>query len=177
VTGTLPSALYRRLATAPVSELRDLMLDGDTPNVTAFAGRDFRGYNRLWLLSLIRARTFIKRFSADGSSGANVRVRQKGLRGPWVPMPGAKPYGPFAVTLVGPESRDNAYLHAVLFDYSRRGFAFSPLRLLRDYVVTMSSAGDTVLLGRAYLAVLWWRIPTSFFLLELQDREVTRGTR
>ena len=169
----VPSDLYLHLARAPSSHLQKLMLTGARPAISSLVGQDYRGYNRLYLLSLIGARTFLKGFARapDGhAEGWNVRVKQNGLAGPWIPAPKAGRYGFFRVGQVDPESNDNVYLHAVLFDYAAgRGHRLSPLRLLRDYVVSVGSGPDEVLLGRAYLAVWRWRVPVSFFLLERQN--------
>jgi hypothetical protein len=169
--GQIPSEFYLQLARAPSSHLKGLMLSADRPSIPALVGHDHRGYNQRRVLSLVGARTFIKGFAiADGrAEGWNLRVKQNGLRGPWRPVPHARRYGHFTATYVDPTSADRVYLHAVLLNYAAgRGRRLSPLRLLRDYVVNVRSGSNEVLVGRAYLALLRWRIPLGFFLLERQ---------
>jgi len=68
---------------------------------------------------------------------------------------------------VDAESRDNRYLHAILFDYGRvRASRRDPSRLLRDYVVRVEPGSDDLLLGKAYLALGPFRAPLGFFVLE-----------
>ena len=68
---------------------------------------------------------------------------------------------------VDPTARDNAYLHALLLDYGRGGDAlYDPTRGLRDYLVQVDPADDTIYLGKAYYAVGPARVFTNFFVLE-----------
>jgi hypothetical protein len=175
----LPSERYVQLARASGAELRRLMLEGETPSIKGMASHRhwYQGYNQLALLALVGSRTFIKRFAYDSvgrAEGWNVPVRQNGLAGPWAPKPSERRhrrYGFFRVSEVDPASRDAAYPNAVLLDYrAGRRSRFSPTQLLRDYVVRVQHGSDNLLLGRAYLAVLRWRVPVCFFVIERRRR-------
>jgi hypothetical protein len=166
-----------RLARASGAELRDTMLKGEKPSIEEMVGGWYQGYNQLAILALIGSRTFIKRFARDSvgrAEGWNVPVRQNGLAGPWTPKPSERNhrrYGFFRVSYVDPKSIDAAYPNAVLLDYrAGRRSRFSPTQVLRDYLVRVRPGSDALLLGRAYFAILRWRWPVCFFLLERQDR-------
>ena len=99
--------------------------------------------------------------------GYNVPLVQNGLEGPWIAKPhDAQPrrFAFFTVDPVDAGARDNAFLNAVLLDYSRgRNFSLDPANTLRDYLVR---AGEDLYLGKAYVAVGPTRIPVSHLVLE-----------
>jgi hypothetical protein len=172
-----PSELYVRLARASGSELRGIMQKGQRPSIEGMVGGWYQGYNQLAILALVGSRTFIKRFARDSvgrAEGWNVPVHQNGLAGPWTPKPSKRNhrrYGFFRVSYVDPTSIDAAYPNAVLLDYrAGRRSRFSPTQSLRDYVVRVQPGSDVLLLGRAYIALLHWRRPVCFFLLERQPQ-------
>ena len=174
-----PSERYLELARASGAELRRLMPEGETPSIEAMASHWhwYQGYNQLAILALVGSRTFIKRFAYDSvgrAEGWNIPVRQNGLAGPWTPKPSERRhrrYGFFRVLEVDPASRDAAYPNAVLLDYrAARRSLLSPTQFLRDYAVRVQPGSDDLLLGRAYLAVLRWRVPVCFFVLERRRR-------
>ena len=62
-------------------------------------------------------------------------------------------------------ARDARYPNSLLLDYSLGGNGlFGPP--LRDYVVQIYPDDPTLLLGKAYLALVGLRIPLSFFVLK-----------
>jgi len=119
---------------------------------------------------------FLKTFfrSGGGLLGYNSPVAQGSLDDPWIALPNEtapKRYAYFGVSPVDAESRDNRYLHAILFDYGRvRASRRDPSRLLRDYVVRVEPGSDDLLLGKAYLALGPFRAPLGFFVLERRRR-------
>jgi hypothetical protein len=177
------STPYKRLVSQSRAALEALMVGGETPSLHALIGYEYRGYNVAPALALLGIRKFIKAFftapnGAEGPEpakegrryGCNTPVVQNGLHGLWRAKPSeAAPrrYAFFSVEPVDPESRDNAYLHALLLDYGQGGNKpYDPSRQLRDYLVRCVPGSDDLLLGKAYTALGPWRIPATFFLLE-----------
>ena len=170
---TQASEPFQRLAQASRRELERVLLVGDTPATSELSRFVYRGFNRPRATSLLRIRKFMKAFSSSESGrvqGCNESVVQNQLEDPWIGRPSdvaPKRYGFFDVRPVDAESRDNAYLHALLFDYGAQGNAwYDPARFLRDYVVRVDDGSDELLLGKAYLALGAVRLPLGFFILE-----------
>jgi hypothetical protein len=176
----LPSLAALALERAPWHELERALLRGATPDLAALAGWEFRGINHLPLNALPVARLAgIKKFCKgfvrgdDGRLlGYNSSVAQNALDGRWCIAP--ERFGHYEARAVDPTSRDNAYLHAVLLDYSGGGNArSSPTRNLRDYLVQVEPSDPDLYLGKAFYALGPMRVATSYFILE-RHRLVTR---
>ena len=167
----------RRFAALPSRELDLLMLRGETPDVGALAGWDFRGLNTPRYADLLRIRKFVKGFWKDGDGrvwGYNKPVAQDGPARPWVTT--GKPFGFYSVTAVDAGDRDNAFLHALLLDYGAGpNRTIDPSRALRDYVVRVERGSDDMLLGKAYVALGPARVPVSWFILERSKPNDFRG--
>lgn len=167
-----PSEAFLDLACRSRAELERLLVQGETPDIQAMAGWQYRGMNRPPLTRAVGIRKFIKGFYQSGSQvmGYNVAVERGADDAPWIPRPEPlrpQPFGFYQVCQVDPTSVDNAYLHALLLDYGRGGNPRrDPSRRLRDYVVRVDPGSDHLLLGKAYLAVGNRRLPVSFFFLE-----------
>jgi hypothetical protein len=187
VTGaatTLTSAAYLRVASLPASQLEAIMLRGETPDLAAMEGWEYRGTNTPAWASLVGIKKFVKGFfrTDDGRTfGYNQPVVQDGLQRPWRALPdpqSPKRFGFYRVSAVEPTSIDNAYLHAVLLDYAQGGnFALDPSNGLRDYLVRVEPGSDEILLGKALFAVGPARVPVSYFVLERLRHTGWRKTR
>ena len=163
-----------RVAALPARELERLLVRGETPDPDALAGWEFRGANNPAWARLAGIKKFMKGFYKDVDGrlwGYNMPVKQTRLSMPWELKHPEKPnrFGFYRVEAVDPESRDNAYLHALLLDYGRGGNGLNPAGVLRDYLVRVERGSDDLLLGKAYVAVGPLRVPTSFFVLERQS--------
>jgi hypothetical protein len=175
-----PSASTKlfHLASLPARELEELLREGEAPDRQTLAGSEYRGVNTPTWTRVAGIRKFIKGFylADDGERilGYNIRVRQGSLQEPWSRLPGEdspRRFAFFAVDRVDPRSRDHAYPNALLLDYSHGRRTAGLSRLLRDYLVRIEPGSDTLLLGKAYLAVAGFGIPVSFFILDrLGDR-------
>lgn len=166
------SQAFRDLAASSGDELEAVLRRGRRPSIESLLGYEYRGFNRPPATALLGIRKFIKGFfpSERQAFGFNARVAQNGLDGEWIAKPddvNPRRYAFFGVAPVVPDGRDHRYPQALLLDYSRGGNPlFDPSRLLRDYLVRVDEDSDDVLLGKAYLAVGFARIPLGFFLLE-----------
>jgi len=168
------SQAVRRLDALPAAELERVFLRGETPDLEALVGWEFRGLNTGVWAPYSPIRKFIKGIYRDPASGQaygyNEPVVQNGLGGPWIAKPddaAPKRFGFYWVGPVDARSRDNAYLHALLLDYGRgRNSALEPARVLRDYLVRAEPGSDDLLLGKAYAALGPARVPVGFFVLE-----------
>lgn len=164
---------YRRLGALSARELEAIMRRGETPKMEALAGWEFRGLNATRWSSWVGIHKFIKGFYRDAQGrvyGYNVPVVQNREDEPWVAKPtDARPkrFGFFRVDAVDPTSKDNAFLNAVILDYSRgTNPIWDPTNTIRDYVVRVERGSDELLLGKAYVAAGPVRVPVSYFLLE-----------
>jgi hypothetical protein len=146
-------------------DLAGLLRAGHPVRAADLAGYAFRGVS-LGLPAAIERlswKTFQKAFARDGDRvrGWNVRVEQRGLGAPSVPLKrrGAPwSFGPFLV-------RDRAV--GVLLDYGACAGLFDPLRGLRDPLVAVNAGDRDLLLGRSLLQLGPLLVPTpSFFTLE-----------
>src|SRR5437763_9806566 len=110
----LASPIYQRLARARPAALERIFVRGETPDLGALSGYEYRGYNCAPLLALLGIRKFVKAFfTTPGGAvyGCNTPVAQNGLRAPWIARPSeAAPrrFAFFRVAPVDPVSRDNA---------------------------------------------------------------------
>jgi hypothetical protein len=154
-------------------ELDRVMLRGTAPDVDELVGWEFRGINT----RLMHVRNFervfgIKKFckgfvrEPDGSvTGYNRSVVNNALDGRW--HIADKRFGFYSVTEVDPTTRDNAFLHALLLDYSRgANKSYDPSRGLRDYLVQVDADNPDLFLGKAYYALGPARVASNFFILE-----------
>jgi hypothetical protein len=164
-----PTPEYLDLVGQPQRELRRCMLRGEPPAVDDLLGREYRGTNIPATSRLLGIRRFIKGFEHgdDGTVvGYNRRVRGGNLSMPWTASTwhGKQRFGYFTVTPVDPEAHDNRYLNALLLDYGRGlNSPRDPTGVLRDYLVRTQSGP---LLGHAFLALGYLRIPVGYFVLE-----------
>lgn len=161
-----PAALALEQLAQPA--LEDVFQRGVTPDADQLVGWEFRGMNTPWFAKLFGIKKFVKGFyrGDDGRvMGFNRPVANNVLDGRW--HVGAKRFGFYEVHPVDATSRDNAYLHALLIDYSRGGNKpWDPTNGLRDYLVQVDPANPDLFLGKAIYALGPLRVPTSFFVLE-----------
>lgn len=177
-----PSPDYLQLNELSVRDLERTFVRGQTPDLEALAGWEFRGMNTPFWARAIGIKKFVKGFyfpTADRNElyGYNCPVEQNRLPEPWRIKPSnddARRFGFYRVSPVDPISRDNAYLHSVLLDYSRgMNHSYDPSNGLRDYLVQVSPENPNLYLGKAYYALGRARIPVSFFVLERFQRGPT----
>jgi hypothetical protein len=162
------SPAFRSLAARSRRELEAIHEGGETPDVAALLGYEFRGFNHQRLMGLLGIRKFIKGFfPARGAAyGFNTPAKQNGLDGDWLAKPDDANPKRFAFYSVDAENAAaGSHPNALLLDYSR-GDSGPPAKLLRDYVVRVDPGFDELLLGKAYFAIGSARIPVGFFLLE-----------
>jgi hypothetical protein len=174
----LPSAAAIALAHASRTELERAMQRGETPEVDALIGWEFRGINTTPpgsppIARLAGIQKFVKGMfrAADGRAmGYNSPVVQNALDGRWHTRPSdesPRRFGFYALTPVDPTSRDNHYLHAILIDYGKGGNArWDVTSGLRDYLVQVDANNPDLFLGKAYAAIGPARLPLGFFVLE-----------
>ncbi len=168
------SMTFRDLTQAAPSRLEALLKAAHGPALETLAGFEWRGCNLGPLPRRLGLQKFIKGFFRDGGGvgGYNIPVAQNGLDAPWLHRPSAaapQRYAFYAVTPVDPAAADRLYPAALLLNYGAgRPSAGTPrlARRLRDYVVAADSSNPDLLLGKAYLAVGPWRLPSNFFVLE-----------
>src|SRR4051812_26188211 len=170
-----PTSDYLALVRTPPSALSGVIQRGDTPDLEALVGREWRGTNMPATSVLFGLRRFIKGFvdEAGTVSGYNVSVAGADLSAPWrerLQRDGRREWAPFTVAPVDPTQLDNRYLHALLIDYAA---APKPERglpgMLRDYLVRVVPGSDELLLGRAFLAFGARRMHIGWFALEPLD--------
>jgi len=173
VTANRASARALMLEKMSNRELEIVFLRGVTPDPERLAGWEFRGTNTPVWMRLIANKKFVKGMFKDETGqvyGYNCPVVQNRLDEPWITRPddrAPRRFGYYKVVPVDPTSRDNAYLHALLLDYGQGGGKlYDPTRGLRDYLVQVDPADDTIYLGKAYYAVGPARVFTNFFILE-----------
>jgi hypothetical protein len=161
------SQAFRRLAGSSRKELEAVHRQGETPDVAALLGYEFRGFNHPWLMGLMGIRKFIKGFfPARGAAyGFNTPAQQNGIDGGWLAKPDDASPRRFGFYSVEPGHTTGRHPNAILLDYSH-GDSGPPTKLLRDYVVRVDAGSDELLLGKAYFAVGSARVPVGFFLLE-----------
>ena len=168
------SARFLRVAALKPRQLEAIMLRGQMPDVNALVGTEYRGMNLGVGARLLGLRKFIKGFfQNDGQAfGYNVRARQNNPDEVWLAeLTGGerRRFGFYRVLPPDPESRDNAYLNALLLDYGQGGNGrFDITTLLRDYVVRVSPGSDDLMLGKAFIAVGRFRVQIGYFLLDRQ---------
>ena len=180
-----PTTAALALERAPWDEIEATFMRGATPMLDALVGWEFRGINRFPLYplpipDLLGIKKFVKGFyrGEDGRvMGYNCPVVQNVLDGRWRTKPSdtaPKRFGYYEVAPVDPTSRDNAYLHAVLLDYSRGGNKpLDPTNGLRDYLVQVDANNPDLYLGKAHYALGPARVRSSFFILERWRRGLT----
>lgn len=186
--GDAPSAAFLDLARSSRRALERALVRGETPDLAALVGWEFRGLNTPPWARLLGIRKFIKGFYGPAQAPAGPLTRLRGYNcavvqnrddEPWIARPDpARPdrFGYFHVGAVDPTARDNAYLHAVLLDYGRDGNGnLDPVRGLRDYLVQVDPARPDLFLGKAYYALGPARAGVSFFVLERYRRAPTAG--
>jgi hypothetical protein len=168
-----PSADYLAVVRTRPKRLAAIMRRGDTPDVDALAGWEWRGTNMPATSQLLGIRRFIKGFvpTADGGhEGYNVSVRGADLTSPWSERrqrDGRREWAPFTVTPVDPAAPLNRYLHALLLDYGAVSTPESGVAgRLRDYLVRVVPGSDELLLGHAFMAVGQRSVQVGWFALE-----------
>jgi hypothetical protein len=167
------SARYLELAGMAKGELDAMFAAGDTPDVSALSGFEFRGYNHPRAAAVLGIRKFIKAFYLDSSRrpfGCNTPVTQNALHDDWLARPSAdqpRRYAFFLVEPATPDAPDPLRHGAVLLDYARGGNPpYQIARILRDYLVRVEPGSDDLLLGKAFFMVAGARLASSFFLIE-----------
>jgi hypothetical protein len=167
------SARYIELAGMAKPELDAMFAAGDSPDVRALTGFEFRGYNYPRAAAVLGIRKFIKAFYLDSSQrpfGCNTPVARNALAGDWLPRPSAdrpKRYAFFLVEPASPAAADPLRHGAVLLDYGRGGNPpYQIARILRDYLVRVEPGSDDLLLGKAFFVVAGARLASSYFLIE-----------
>jgi hypothetical protein len=168
------SAEYLKVGSLSPAELEKLMRRGEAPSPGALAGWEWRGLNTMFWAPTVGIKKFVKGFyeNDQGVFGYNEPIVQNRADQPWIARPSdvdPKRFGFFAVLPVDPQSKDNAYLGALLLDYGKGpNPALEPSKILRDYLVRVHPGSDDLLLGCAYAAAgpLRVRVPHAFFVLE-----------
>ncbi len=177
-----PAALA--IESAPWDEIDQTFMRGQTPDIDALVGWEFRGINRFPLYPLaipeaLGIKKFVKGFyrGEDGRvMGYNCPVVQNVLDGRWRTTSDTSPkrFGYYEVHHVDATSRDNFYLHAVLLNYGKGGNKpWDPTRGLRDYLVQVDPANPDLFLGKAYYALGPVRVRSNYFILERLRRGLT----
>ncbi len=169
---------YETLAVAPPDVLEEVMRRGTTPKVDDMVGWEFKGYNTPLVTRIAGIRKFKKGFyrpegapAGQEAKGYNVKVVQNhSLTSPWIDLEAdGEPvrHGWFEVHPVRMGDEDNRYPNALLLDYgaSHANPRFDPSRLLRDYVIQVYEDDGDLLLGKAYLALGFFRVFAGFFVL------------
>lgn len=156
-------------------ELETVFVRGITPELGELAGWEFRGMNTPLWARAVGIKKFVKGFYRPIANqgevyGYNCPVLQDGVRAPWLTQPSddaPRRFGYYRVSHVDAAARDNAYLHAVLLDYSKgHNSRFDPTNGLRDYLVQVDADNPNLYLGKAFYAMGPARVPVSFFVLE-----------
>ncbi|MCU1457863.1 MAG: hypothetical protein JWL73_1955 [Actinomycetia bacterium] len=170
---TRPSADYLALVRTPRAGLAAVMRRGDTPDINALTGWEWRGTNMPATSRLLGLRRFIKGFApteGERIEGYNVSVSGADLSSPWKERrqrDGRREWAEFTVTPIDPAATDNRYLHALLLDY---GAVAAPepgiAGRLRDYLVRVVPGSDELLLAHAFAAFGQVRVPIGWFVLE-----------
>jgi len=154
-----------------------MMHAGVAPSFDDLVGYEFAGANCLPIVRLIGIRKFCKGFfegpprSKKGPEpyiqGYNIPVKNDADDAPHQLEPSPenpKRFGFYRVHEPVEGARDARYPNGLLLDYSLGGNGlFGPP--LRDYLVQVYPDDPTLLLGKAYLALVGLRIPLSFFVL------------
>lgn len=177
------SERFRALTEARQSELEKVMLRGEQPSLEAMIDWEYCGQNVAFWAEYSPILKFIKGFyrgpgaAPDRSiMGYNIPAVQNGRDRPWLASPSEeapKRFGFYKVHPVDAAARDNAYVHALLLDYSQgNNPLWDPSRQLRDYLVRVEPGSDDLLLGKATVALGPLRVPTNFFVLQ-RRREVS----
>ena len=172
-----PTSDYLALVRAPTTQLAKLMARGETPDIAALVGWEWRGTNLPATSRLLGLRRFIKGFVRVGehagpfqAEGYNVTVPGHDLATPWTDSrrrDGRREWARFTVARVDPGAVDNRFLDALLIDYSTPADSERGLpRLLRDYLIRVVPGSDALLLGQAFFALGDRRIPVGWFALE-----------
>jgi hypothetical protein len=185
-----PSRAALVLERTPMRELENIFVRGQTPDLDALVGWEFRGINHLPLndylpiAQIAGIKKFVKGFyrGQDGRvMGYNIPVARNVFDGRWHCKPSdtePRRFGFYQVAAVDPTARDNTYLHAVLLDYSKGGNRrLDATNGLRDYVVQVEPDNPDLFLGKAYYAVGPLRIATNFFILERHRTGLTEYVR
>lgn len=164
---------FTDLARSSDRELGDLFAKSPPPDYAGLTGFMWRGYNTDSKLRFLGLRKFIKAFfrAEHGSEGCNVKVAQNPFAEPWIVRERKGRPDAFAFYLVSAQTRATRLAgnpSALLIDYaaSPRNPAYHVERTIRDYLVQPSSGEPDVLLGRAFVGVGAFRVPSSFFVLE-----------
>lgn len=168
-----PSSRALAMFRAAGDELEQLMLRGETPDFEAMSGWEYRGRNVAFWAERAPIRKFIKGFYTDGAGqgmGYNVPVVQNPDAERWIAKPhddDPKRFGFYTVKPVDAGSKENAYLQALLLNYSEGGnFPLDPSNVLRDYLVRVVPGSDDLILGKALLALGPARVASNYFVLE-----------
>jgi hypothetical protein len=175
VSHEAPSQRFLDIERMSRKQLETALVRGVTPDVDALVGWEFRGLNTPGWARLAGIKKFVKGFyrpsgNAGEVYGYNCPTVQNRLDHPWCTRPddrAPRRFGFYRVYRVDPSARDNAYLHALLLDYSQgQNSRHDPTSGLRDYLVQVDPEDRDIYLGKAYYALGGVRVATSFFALE-----------
>jgi hypothetical protein len=170
-----PSPRFLEFGRMSRKQLEATLVRGVTPDVDALVGWEFRGLNTPMWARLAGIKKFVKGFYRPSGNpgevyGYNCPTVQNRLDHPWCTRPSDRAprrFGFYRVYEVDPSARDNAYLHALLLDYSQgQNPGHDPSTGLRDYLVQVDPEDRDIYLGKAYYALGRARVAASFFVLE-----------
>ncbi len=158
------------------SALGDILRGGHPIDPGALDDTEYRGVS-LGIPGIVESltwKTFKKVFHRDPDSGLlrgwNVRMKQRGLDGPWEPMmKKGEPltFGHFVVVEARAGEVPEGCDRGLLIDYGRGGNRrFDPVSRLRDPIVALEVGSAELLLGWSYLQVGSRQVGTpSYFCL------------
>lgn len=158
------------------ADLRALLRSGHAVDPTALEGAAYRGVSLglpRWVERL-SWKTFQKTFYRDPVTGAlrgwNVRVEQRGLDAPSVPLlrRGVPfTFGHYEVTAVGDHRPPPGFDRGLMIDYGRGANPrLDPTRRVRDPLVALHPGSVEWLLGMSYVDLFGLAVQTpSFFVL------------
>lgn len=161
---------FEQLQKSDDRQLEAILQAGKSPSFEEMEDWEFKGFNTPWWAKVVGIQRFKKGFFKRGTLyfGYNIPVAQGAPAGVWKCKPSDESPKRFGFYEVIPA--DSRYPHALLLDYGKGGNGLRPEGLLRDYLVQVSPDDPTLLLGKAYLQLGPWRVPTNFFILQ-RDRK------
>jgi hypothetical protein len=166
-----------KLLDANQAELTEALHAGFAVDPSALDDTEYRGIS-LGIPGVIEKltwKTFKKVFHRDPERGVlrgwNVRMKQQGIDGPWVPMTKrGQPltFGHFEVVPAGAEPVPQGCERGLLIHYGRgHNRRLDPVGRLRDPIVALEEGSAERLLGWSYLDIAGRHVKTpSFFYLE-----------
>lgn len=175
---TTHASRFEELTRLSDAELDRICRASKAPTLENMTGYEWRGYNTPRWTRTAGIQQFIKGFfTVNGAvEGYNLKVKQNGLKGPWIQLPtpeAPSAFGFFTVRKVQPEWRDNHYPDSLLLNYgeSHRNRLYRfwddlPMKVLRDYIVQPDPANPDLMIGKAFIALGPARFYSNFFIIE-----------